>query len=424
MRIVHSVRRWGTRATFSILDQGLFSGANFIFNILLVRWLLPSEYGAFVVAFSLFLFGSGFHNALLLEPLTVLGAKRKATDLDQYLGQQCWLHLGFSAIVTALLLLIGFGLVAVGSSVGRALLSAALCAPFILFHWLLRRACYLDYKVTLATISSALYASILVSSLLIIQLSHNLSVARSFWIFAFASTITGVFLIFKLNIHRHLFSENQRLDNLKRIALENWNYGRWSSGSTVVSWISTTAYTPLIGSTLGLAQAGAFRAMQNLVQPLQQLLVALNLLWLPHFSKTYQENSSALTSAFRTSVQANLFMSLGYLGALLPFSTHVIDLLYGAETYTEYTFLLYYFGCFMLLMAMRQAYTSVLMAMLRPDTIFRAQVVSATFTLSIGLAILYAFELTGALVSMVVGTGSALCVLVHYWRMLKPSQHS
>ena len=45
------IRRWGAHISFSLVDQALFSGANFLLNILLARWLLPEAYGAFAVAF-------------------------------------------------------------------------------------------------------------------------------------------------------------------------------------------------------------------------------------------------------------------------------------------------------------------------------------------------------------------------------------
>jgi hypothetical protein len=41
---------WFKKGSLAVLDQGLFSGANFIVNILLARWLAPEEYGAFAVA--------------------------------------------------------------------------------------------------------------------------------------------------------------------------------------------------------------------------------------------------------------------------------------------------------------------------------------------------------------------------------------
>src|ERR1700691_3728197 len=47
--------RWITKGGLAILDQGLISGSNFLIGILLARWLMPEQYGAFALAFYVFL---------------------------------------------------------------------------------------------------------------------------------------------------------------------------------------------------------------------------------------------------------------------------------------------------------------------------------------------------------------------------------
>src|SRR5580704_9484209 len=72
------MRLWGMRSGLSLVDQGLTSGAGFAVNILLARWMPAEVYGAFAVAFAAYLFVSGFHNVLVLEPLSVMGPSRHA----------------------------------------------------------------------------------------------------------------------------------------------------------------------------------------------------------------------------------------------------------------------------------------------------------------------------------------------------------
>src|SRR5258708_15308055 len=86
------LRVWGWRSAMSLVDQGLTSGAGFGANLLLARWMAPNVYGAFAVAFAGFLFVSGFHNVLLLEPLTVLGPSRHARNLQAYFRSQIRVH--------------------------------------------------------------------------------------------------------------------------------------------------------------------------------------------------------------------------------------------------------------------------------------------------------------------------------------------
>src|SRR6266481_1047704 len=87
-----SWRTWGLKSALALVDQGLFSGAGFLVNLLLARWLAPASYGAFAVAFAGFLFIAGFYNVLLLEPLTVLGPGRHSDNLGAYFRAQFQIH--------------------------------------------------------------------------------------------------------------------------------------------------------------------------------------------------------------------------------------------------------------------------------------------------------------------------------------------
>src|ERR1700694_5346203 len=82
------LRAWGWLSAMSLVDQGLTSGAGFGVNLLLARWMAPEVYGAFAVAFAGFLFVSGFHNVLLLEPLGGVGPSRHAGKLPAYFRAQ------------------------------------------------------------------------------------------------------------------------------------------------------------------------------------------------------------------------------------------------------------------------------------------------------------------------------------------------
>src|SRR4051812_19498262 len=77
---------WAHRGGLSILDQGLFAGANFVLNILLARWLEPEAYGAFTLAYSVFLFIGAFYMALFMEPFLIYAAGERRGQFRRYLG--------------------------------------------------------------------------------------------------------------------------------------------------------------------------------------------------------------------------------------------------------------------------------------------------------------------------------------------------
>ena len=130
-----TARRWGSKAGFSIADQAIVSGANFALNILLARWLSPTEYGAFAIAFSILLFLSGFHNALILEPMSVIGPSQYREDLARYLGINLWIHGGITFGLSIILVFFGVILNVMGNSrLISSLFGLSLAVPFILLY--------------------------------------------------------------------------------------------------------------------------------------------------------------------------------------------------------------------------------------------------------------------------------------------------
>ena len=95
--------RWPRKLILAVVDQGLFSVSNFLFSIMLARWLLPETYGVFSIVFSLFLLISGWYNVLILEPMSIYGASRFRDCLISYFRTLLKLHnlwyLGFALIL-------------------------------------------------------------------------------------------------------------------------------------------------------------------------------------------------------------------------------------------------------------------------------------------------------------------------------------
>src|SRR5258706_6123730 len=110
-----SLRVWGIRSALSVFDQGLTAAVGFGVNIALARWLSADAYGAFAVAFATFLFISGFHNVLLLEPLTVMGPSRHPNRLPTYFREQIVIHVILVGVLAAVILLAGRGFLWVAS---------------------------------------------------------------------------------------------------------------------------------------------------------------------------------------------------------------------------------------------------------------------------------------------------------------------
>jgi O-antigen/teichoic acid export membrane protein len=293
-RITETVRRllrWALRAGFSILDQGLVSVANFGLSVLLARLLLPADYGAFAIAFSAFLAAAGIHNALLVEPMTVLGPARYQNDLVVYMGRVFRLHI----LVTVPLALSGavMSLFFFRSALGPALLVMSLCLPFLLLFWTTRRAHYLESHADLAATSSLLYCLILIALMLIARKSGHLTAGTSFVAMAVASVLAGMFSLVRLKVGLVLGGVTR--EAVTQLLREHWSFGKWILPSALLFPLMFQVQLFATGALMGLPAAGVLRALQNPIMPAIQIVSALGLLAITPLARSFGEGRTEET---------------------------------------------------------------------------------------------------------------------------------
>src|SRR3972149_9107501 len=97
---------------------------------------------------------------------------------------------------------------------------------------------------------------------------------------------------------------------------QRWKDGKWVVGSAFVHWLGDI-YTVLIGGLIGLPQAGALRAFQNIMAPLHQTLSGLGLVLQPWLSgQKASRGDRAVGLAVNKVVLVNSVLAIGY-GELL-----------------------------------------------------------------------------------------------------------
>ncbi|MEO8324591.1 MAG: oligosaccharide flippase family protein, partial [Nitrospirota bacterium] len=362
------MRAFGLKAGISIIDQALVSGAGFILHVLLARWLLLHDYGIFAMVYSVFLFLSGIHNALILEPMSVLASEHNQEQLRDYITHSIWLHFFLSIALSSLLLLCGFGLIGLHNPMGEPLIGLAFAGPLILLFWLLRRACYLDGRAHLAMHASLLYSMFLFVGLWAIRITEVASPLTALLMLGISSMSASIFLVWLLRIDVRILLLGCSRTMLAALFLKHWTYGKWVVGSSFVHWAGTAGYVPLIGSLLGFSQAGALRAIQNLILPLQQILAGLANLWLPLNAKLLvEQGKESLKANLHKMISGTLVFSAVYLVLILAFSKPILTLLYGSGRYEGFEWLNYYLAIFVIIGVIGQALGIALKALQRPD---------------------------------------------------------
>ena len=302
------LRVWGARAVLSLLDQGLASGAGFGVNLLLARWMPAEVYGAFAVAFAGYLFIYGFYNVLLLEPMSVLGPARHADNFRGYFRTQLVIHVTLVGPLSAVGLVVGLALwrVAPGSPLAGAMLGIALALPFMLLLWLARRICYAFQRPSVAATGSAVYLGFIVFGLLALRHFSLLGPFTAFILMGSGSFLASMFLLLQLGLQKEdLVQSSSTL--WREVWLENWNYGRWLVGSTILSSIVSQAQVFFVSALLGLGAAGVLRAMQLPALMMTQVSTAAGFLILPVFA--YDVRAGAIRKLRQKAILVSLGIS-------------------------------------------------------------------------------------------------------------------
>ena len=413
-RTAKSAVYWGPKATFSLAEQAIFSGSSFVLHIMLARWLLPAEYGGFAVALSVFFILAGIQNALILEPISVFGAKKSASELQTYLASLFWPHNGVTVGIILLAFLSAPLLTIL--SVGNVKWALPISTPLILSYWAARRVCYLKQDPKLAFILTLTYATLLFLGLITLRLAGWVSSFSAFLLLGIAGIISTCIMLFITRRSRPV-SAPRSMD--RSLLLRHWKYGKWVLGETVMCSLTGPMYPLLIAFFAGLEQAGAFRAILNLVLPLSQVLAALALLLLPWMAKVYVKSGSrALASKTVMLVGIFLALAIGYILPTVGAGSLILTFFYGDSEYQASLWLLPYFGIVAVLSAVAVPLAIALRVAERPDQTFWAKTASASITITVGIYLATVMGMKGLVLALVVSTFMGTLLLGWFSRIL------
>lgn len=390
---------WATRGGFALTDQALISGSNFIVSILLARWLTADQYGAYAVAFGIFVLLTVLYQSLLLEPMAVFGGSTYRENLREYLRILLWAHLALSAVLCAVLAC--WAVVARGmdptSALPAALAGVTIASPLVLLFWLARRTFYLELSPRHAAIGALTYCAFAMGG---IFLAKHWGVISPFWAFisiALAALATSCLLL------RHLLANLQpkTVDlHLREVCRKHWSYGRWALIANVASWVPAYLFYPLLSAFAGLAASGQLKALMNLVAPLQQTQAALGMLFLPYAARLQGERAGKNAASLNRKITViTLAGAISYWVVILWLKGPVFHLLYSGR-YLDVAHYLPFVALGSILWAAAFGPTVVLRAMEAPRLVFLAYAVATVLSLVIGIPATKAYGLWGAILGV------------------------
>ena len=393
-------KEWLQKTFWAIMDQGLFAISNFLLNILLARWLSPRDYGAFTVAYSVFLLCGAFHDALLTEPMMVFGPGRFRSQLQLYLSRLLLPHVIFvllssTAVLVCTLLLWTL----IGEVPLNVLVAVSVAIPFLLTLWLFRRMSFVHSGPHIAAQSAPLYLTTLLIGIVALNQYRVLSPFPAFAAVTFASICMILLLIYRLNV-----GLPPDLRSSRDILNAHWTYGRWALATSVLSWVPSNLYFLLLPIWAGLESSGALRASLNLVMPLMHIFTALGSALLPIFVKSRtRADFTAITCRIFTAL---LLASVIYWLLVKHFGSIVIQWVYQ-ENYTLYGNFLWVIGLLPVAVAATSVFGNALRALEKPRTLFISYICSTVVTLTAGIWLVANWGVVGAALGWVIAYAAA-----------------
>lgn len=403
--------RWAQKGTLAVIDQGIFSGSNFVVSVLLARWMSESDYGAFAYGFSLFLFISGFYNVLLLEPLSIFGSTKHAEHFDTYLSRLVVLHIIGGIVVGVSLCLAAtvYWLVHTDSRLAPVYLGLGVGHGASLLLWMVRRSYYVEQRIELALSNTIIYAVILIAGIVTLTNMNLISPFVAFFWMGISALIASCSMLIVSRNESHSVSRDI---SLREVAQENWRYGRWLTISALFFWLSGSAYYVLTGALLALSDVATLKSLQNLSTPVTQGITAINLLFLPWASHRYVQEG---THTLRRNTILLMIVSTGlivvFFAILIVFKDWLFELLYAGK-YAEGQRFLLQIGLISVLVAVKSAWSMSLKIREKTALVSFVDVLGSVFTVTIGIGLVSRYGLGGAVSGLVVSGITSLITLL------------
>ncbi len=267
-RLVGLLRKNGTIA---LADQGVASAANFLSGIIIARSCAASDFGLYILGFSLVLIALDIQAALLATPYMIHSPRLHAGALRRYAGATFVQQLLLAAIFAAALLAAS-AVVELRGTGSRPLAQVLLALGWVIIliatREFIRRVCFAHLRMVAALLLDICVAVLQVGGLAALAWTGYLSARSAYGIIGGACGIAaaGWWSLNRKDLHiirRDLLAAAQ----------DNWQLGKWVLLSGAVWTLTMNAFPWILNAYHGAAAAavwGACLGVTNSSNPLLQ----------------------------------------------------------------------------------------------------------------------------------------------------------
>lgn len=248
---------------WSLADQALVSGSNFLIGVVLARALGVEAFGVYVVAQMYLLYSNTFQASLVVAPMmTLVPAQHDPSERQHmirgFMGSALLVLLVTLVGVQALAWLLGHATPHLGIA-GLALPLGFAMATFQLQDWV-RRALYVDTRNRQVFFSDVIAYGGQLTVLVWLSWQRMLDARAALWVLAAAFALSALLTIPAVRLRPDL-SMTRRI--IRQYARASGDY----FASWQLQWLGSQGVILLGTGMVGPQAAGAIRAAQNLLGP-------------------------------------------------------------------------------------------------------------------------------------------------------------
>jgi O-antigen/teichoic acid export membrane protein len=364
------------RALWAIADQCSVSAGNFLTNLILLRVLLPVDFGTYALILNAMIFFGTIQQALVTYPLCVRGARAREKQFRRMVT--------FALFATALLVTVLLGpiLFGVGFSLKRPAL--ILTAMLAMFFWQLQETMRAAFTARLeqrnALLGDALSYLGQAAFLGCVSYKMRPSLGTVFWTIAVTSL-----LALSIQIYQVAPAKPPRRI-IRPLAGEFWFLGRWNLVAKLLGFLTLQAFPWLILMKHGKVEVAGFQAVFQLLAFTNPLLFSISSL----ITATVAKQRGYKNSAVRNYILMATGLVGTYLLALAVAGPMVMQLLYGRHSqYLPFAPLTRIFAIAWVFEMLAQYATAILAGLRRSHGLFLMQMAGATAAVLVALPFAY-----------------------------------
>jgi O-antigen/teichoic acid export membrane protein len=399
----------------AIVSEGLLSLSNFFLGILVARYAIKSEYGLYVVLFSIIGIIGAYQNALINGPMMVLIHHKNEEEKKIYASS---LEKGKNYIfLSAIIVLCTVAICYINYIQATELLSThIIIVSIVSFIYLskeyMRTLCFVSMDTNTILSMDILNVCIIFAGMALCIFTTEISAINAIVILG-----TGYLISYGYAKQKGEWQLEKENIDIRKALSENWDYGKWSMTGVTCSLVQDRGYIYIVTFILGLNALADISAARLFMMPIGLLNLSSTRIAVSKGSKLLSQEKQYEFRIFLFYLIITLLLIwFIYFVFIMYYSDIMINIL--GEKYANTKNLLIYWGIFFFIYTIRYQLGTGLGVYKKFKEMAKIDLVAATVAILSCITLLSYIDRAGGILSLVLGELVAMILYIRLYKSL------